>query len=70
MQLFVFLDPATRDYGIDNEKPGGGQIQLTAGQSSPFTSTVKGAYFVRLRLICEKPGGMLILRQAALAPHL
>jgi len=69
MQLYVFLDPASRDFGIDNEKPGGGQIQLTAGQTQTFTSAVKDAYYVRLRLICEKPGGMLILRQAAFSPR-
>jgi hypothetical protein len=69
MQLYVFLDPTSRDFGIDNEKPGGGQIQLTAGQTQTFTSAVKDAYYVRLRLICEKPGGMLILRQAAFSPR-
>ena len=69
MQLYIFLDPASRDFGIDGEKPGGGQIQLTAGQTQPFTSAVKDGYYVRLRLICEKPGGMLILRQAAFSPR-
>jgi hypothetical protein len=68
MQLFVFLDPQNRDFGIDGEKPGGGQAQLRAGETQTFTSDVGGAYYVRFRLICEKPGGMLILRQGAFTP--
>jgi hypothetical protein len=66
MQLFVYLDPASRDFGIDEQKSAG-QIQLTAGQSKAFSTDVKGAYYVRLRLVCEKPGGLMILRQGKLA---
>jgi hypothetical protein len=66
MQLFVFLDPVTRDYGIDEQKSAGA-TQLSAGESKPFSVEVKDAYYVRLRLVCEKPGGMMILRQGKLA---
>jgi hypothetical protein len=40
---------------------------LAAGQAKAFSTGVKGAYYVRLRLVCEKPGGLMILRQGKLA---
>jgi hypothetical protein len=57
---------ASRDFGIDEQKSAG-QIQSAAGQAKAFSTGVKGAYYVRLRLVCEKPGGLMILRQGKLA---
>jgi hypothetical protein len=65
VELQVFADPEDREPGSTAAAPH--QVQLRTGQSRELSVDVSGAYFLRLRLLCEVTGGSLVLRGAAVS---
>lgn len=64
VELQVFSDPLDRDPGAP--PPGDqGRFQLAMGQSEAISVTISDAYYLRLRVLCEKPGGYVILANAS-----
>ena len=63
--LFVFEDNADR-------KPGGPpgtkptQVRVIMGDAGIVSASIGNAYYLRLRVVCEKPGGFMILAGARL----
>jgi hypothetical protein len=60
VELQIFSDPQDRDPGV----PPGGEpslVQLPMGQDRSVSATIDKAYYLRLRVVCVKPGGFVIL---------
>lgn len=67
-ELEVFSDPEDRRPGATG---GGGvadRTQLEFGQTGEVSATIDQAFYLRLRVVCEKPGGYVILTDASLLP--
>lgn len=64
MQLHVFADPEDSESGARGGGTPAEIVELTAGQSGQISANIASAYFLRLHVECDLPGGLLILTDA------
>lgn len=64
VELQIFSDPPDRQPGV----PAGGQpyvAQVRMGDERPIATAIDKAYYLRFRVVCEKPDGFVILTDAS-----
>lgn len=63
--LFVYQDAAERRPGGPTGSPPT-QVRVTMGETAEVSAPASAAVYLRLRLVCEKPDGLMILTDARL----